>query len=43
MALETKQLKVTNIHAKTNAVIQRVDNSFNVILRLFDLENNHEM
>jgi hypothetical protein len=42
MALKPNQLQVTTYHPQANAIIKRVHKVVNDMLRLFDLENNHE-
>jgi hypothetical protein len=42
MALKPNQLQVTTIFPQANAIIERVHKVVNDMLRLFDLENNHE-
>jgi hypothetical protein len=42
MALKANQVKVTNIDANANAIIERVHKVVNDMLRSFDLESNHE-
>jgi hypothetical protein len=42
MALKPNQLQVTTFYPQANAIIERVHKVVNDMLRLFDLENNHE-
>jgi hypothetical protein len=44
MVLKSNQLQVTTINPQANAIIERVHKVavVNDMLRLFDLENNHE-
>jgi hypothetical protein len=41
-ALMPNQLQLTSINTQSNAIIERVHNVVNDMLRSFDLENNHE-
>jgi hypothetical protein len=42
MSFKPNQLQVTTINSQENAIIERVHNAVNDMLRSFDLENNHE-
>jgi hypothetical protein len=42
MALKSNQLQITTINPQENAIIEGLHKVFNSMIRLFDLENNHE-
>jgi hypothetical protein len=42
LELKSNQLQVTTINLQVNAIIERVHKVVNGMLRLFDLENNHD-
>jgi hypothetical protein len=42
VALKPNQLQVTTYHPQANSTIERIHKVVNVMLRSFDLENNHE-
>jgi hypothetical protein len=42
MVLKPNQLQVTIYHPQANAILERVHKVVNDMLRLFDLENNHQ-
>jgi hypothetical protein len=43
MALKPNQIQVTTYHPQANAIIERVHNVVNDMLRSFDLENNENL